>query len=244
MRISRRGFHRLAALSSGSILLGARSGVLRGESGGPPLQPLAAQVKRLLQALQAVGAPLGTADAKALDDAFRLSDGDGVAAIERVLEPYVLFEARINPEGRVSVSRGPAAAELVEQGWRRFLVKVNNEAGITSPFKVRSEQAQPMGRPSSLAITGVHDFTNGAVDSVLAADRWLALDNWTKPPLEDALSGLEIEYRVLLLYSRDHGKREAGLEARLGREEQDLGFRSTIPILFDCLPSQRVGCAI
>ena len=35
----------------------------------------------------------------------------------------------INPESRVKVARGPAAAELVEQGWRVFLVKVHNEGG-------------------------------------------------------------------------------------------------------------------
>jgi hypothetical protein len=244
MEISRRGFHRLAALWSGGVLFQGQSGLLLSETSGPPLQPLAAQVKRLLVALQSIGSPLPAPDVNSLEDAFRSNDAEGVAAIQRVLEPHLLFETRINPEGRVSVSRGRANAELIEHGWRRFLVKVNNEAGITSPFKVRSEQAEPMGRPSSLAITGVHDFTNGAVDRVLAEDRWLALDNWTKPPLQAALSGLEIEYRILLLYSRDHGRREASLEARLGDEEQDLGFRSTIPILFECLPSQTVTLKI
>jgi hypothetical protein len=167
-----------------------------------------------------------------------------VTEIQRLLDPHVLFEARINPEGRVSVSPGQAKAELVEHGWRTFLVKVENEAGITSRFKVHSEEAQPMGRPSSLAITGVNDFTNGAVDKVLAESRWLALDNWTKPPLETALSGLEIEYRILLLYSREQGKREASLEAILGDEEQDLGFRSTVAILFNCLPSKTISLDI
>ena len=240
MKITRRGFHRLAALSSGSALLHMQARALLAQGVEPPLQPLAAQVERLSAALQALGAPLSASDAASLNDAFRLPDAAGVAAIQRILAPHVLFQARINPEGRVSVTRGQAPAELIEQGWRCFLVQVINEAAITSPFHVRSEQAQPMGRPSSLAITGVHDFTNGAVDEVLARNRWLALDNWTRPPLQPALSGLEIEYRLLVLYSRDHGQREASLEARLGDEEQDLGFRSTLPILFNCLPSKKV----
>ena len=239
MEISRRKFNLLALLGSGNVLVQGRSGVSYAET-SPALQPLAAQTERLIAGLKSVGAPLPVSEVTALKSAFRMKEAEGVGAIERVLAPFVLFEARINPEGRVSVIRGMAKAELVEHGWRAFLVKVNNEAGITSSFKVYSEQAQPMGRPSSLAITGVHDFTNGAVDTILAENRWLALDNWTKPPLQAALSGLEIEYRVLLLYSRDHGKREASLEARSGDEEQDLGFRSTIPILFNCFPSQQV----
>ena len=243
MRISRRAFQALAALGSGGLLLG-RPGTLFGEAAGVPLQPLAAQARRLMAALQSVGSPLSEAETESLESAFQTAEAEGVAAIQRVLDPHVLFAARINPEGRVSVSRGQAKAELIEQGWRTFLVKVANEAGITSPFKVHSEEAQPMGRPSSLAITGVHDFTNGAVDKVLAESRWLALDNWTKPPLEAALSGLDVEYRILLLYSREHGKREASLQAMLGDEEQDLGFRSTIAILFDCLPSKTISLDI
>lgn len=243
MKISRRTFQAMAALGSGGLLLG-RSAGLSGEPAGPALQPFASQVKRLIMAMQSVGSPLPESEVNSLQNAFRSADAEGVEGIQRILDPHVLFEARINPEGRVSVSRGQGKAELVEQGWRTFLVKVENEAGITSPFKVRSKEAQPMGRPSSLAITGVHDFTNGAVDKVLAEERWLALDNWSKPPLEAALSGLEVEYRILLLYSRERGKREASLEAMLGDEEQDLGFRSTIAILFDCLPSKTISLEI
>ena len=153
MKITRRGFHRLAAQCSVSVLLQGRSDFLLAETAGPPLQPFAAHVRRVIVALQSVGSPLPTPDLEALEDALRSNDTEGVAAIERALALHVLFEARINPEGRVSISGGKAKAELVEQGWRAFLVKVNNEAGITSAFKVRSEQAQPMGRPSSLAIT-------------------------------------------------------------------------------------------
>ena len=241
MQISRRRFHRIVAWSSGGAMLFPRYSFLLGETSGVALQPLAAQIKRLITAMQSVGSPFTEAETESLQEAFRSTDAKVVDEIQRVLDPHVLLEARINPEGRVSAVRGHAKAELVEHGWRSFLVKVDNEAGITSRFKIRSEEAEPMGRPSDLAIVGVHDFTNGAVDKVLAESRWLGIDNWAKPPLESALSGLEIEYRLLLLYSREPGKREASLEAILGDEEQDLGFRSTIAILFDCLPAQKIS---
>ena len=49
-----------------------------------------------------------------------------------------------------------------------------------------------------------------------------------------------VEYRIVQLFSRDVGKREASLEFHVGQGTQDLGFRSEIPILFECLPSVEV----
>ena len=46
------------------------------------------------------------------------------------------------------------------------------------------------------------------------------------------LSGLGVEYRVLSVYSRDAGQREAKLTFDVGQGTQDLGFRSEIDILF------------
>jgi hypothetical protein len=165
------------------------------------------------------------------------TESAGVNEIQRVFDSHVLFNVAINPESRVSVSRGKAQAKLIEQGWRSFLVKVTNQAADTSSFKIRSPQARPMGRRSDEAITAVHDFTNGAVDPVEARDRWVAINSWDNPPLQPTLSGLEIEYRILQIYSRDAGQREASFQADAGVGEQDLGFRSTIPILFDCRPT-------
>lgn len=244
MEITRRTFHRLLAMSSSNYLLLRPRAMVWAQASAVPLQPLAAAVQRLLVALQSLGTPLSDSESVALQSAFRLPEDRGIAEIERILDPHVLLQADINPEGRVSVSRGKAKAELVKHGWRTFLVRVNNQAGITSPLKIHSEQAGPMGRESSEAIIGVRDFTNGAIDAVTAESRWIALDNWTKPPLQASLSGLALEYRILLLYSRDQGKREASLQAMLGDEEQDLGFRSTLAILFDCLPSKNISLRI
>ena len=208
------------------------------------LQALAAQVERLVVALQSAGAPLDPGEVEALHAAHASSEQQGMAKIEQILDAHVLIEARINPEGRVSVARGAARAELVEHGWRTFLVKVNNEAAITAPFKIYSPQGEPMGHAWDEAIVGVHDFTNGAVDAVEASERWVEVDNYSKPPMQAALSGLALEYRIVSIYSRERGMREASLEAVVGDEEQDLGFRSTLAILFHCLPSQRVSLLI
>src|SRR5690606_22604395 len=142
---------------------------------------------------------------------------------------HVLLGVQINPEMRVKVSRGPATAELQELGWRQFLVKVHNEAGTTAALRAsgpnlgevfRTERDQrPLGEN---------------------ADLWLDVQWFESQPLLPTLSGLELEYRIVQLYSRDAGKREATLVLDVGQGTQDLGFRSEIAILFDCLPARRV----
>jgi hypothetical protein len=245
-RISRRLFHRLAFMSVGTgLLYWDRPALLLAEGPTVPLQPLAAQVKRLLTALQSIGEPLSQAEIVALTAAFANPAEDrGVEEIQRILDQHVLLNVEINPESRISVSSGKAEAQLIEQGWRSFLIKVRNQAADTSALKIHSLQARPMGRVSDESITGVHDFTNGAVDVVEARDRWVAINNWDKPPLQPALSGLKIEYRILQIYSRDYGQREASLEADTGTGEQDLGYRSRLSILFDCRPTNELELQI
>ena len=55
-------------------------------------------------------------------------------------------------------------------------------------------------------------------------------------PLNKKLSGLKLEYRVIELFSRDRGKREAKLAFDVGQGSQDLGFRNEANLLFDCRP--------
>ena len=59
-------------------------------------------------------------------------------------------------------------------------------------------------------------------------------------PLNKTLSGLPLEYRLIELYSRDVGRREAKLVFDVGQGTQDLGFRNEVNILFDCEPAVEV----
>jgi hypothetical protein len=56
-------------------------------------------------------------------------------------------------------------------------------------------------------------------------------------PMRRALSGLALEYRLLQVYSRDSGRREAKISFNVGQGTQDLGFRSDVDILFQCEPA-------
>jgi len=213
---------------------------------------LAAQVSRLAEALDYIGAPLAAADRQALDaavhDAEKLPARDArgretaqagaTAAMQKILDRYALFDVHINPESRVKVTAGAAKAELVQQGWRTFLVKVRNEAGVTAPLKVESPQGQRVWArgPGGFSQSPRPQQTITPRD---VADRWVELSLFDKPPLTPALSGLEVEYRIIQLYSRDAGKREATIAFNVGQGTQDIGFRNDLPVLFTCLPARR-----
>ncbi len=200
------------------------------------LQPLVAAVRRVMDAMAYVGEPFSDQERAALDAAANDSDAArALTDIQRLLDQRCLLAVRINPESRVSVTRGAAAPQLVEQGWRAFLLKVQNEAGTTGTLVMESPQGRPVYRPGTgLAM---------APRSVLPADitdRWLVVDTFRDKPMEPQLSGLDLEYRIVLLYSRDAGRREAQIGAHLGAGSEDIGFRNRTAVLFEIAPSRDV----
>jgi hypothetical protein len=64
-----------------------------------------------------------------------------VLTIETILAPYTLMRVRIDREGTVSTTAGGSPRELVEQGWRSFLIRVDNRAGLTTALTSISDAA-------------------------------------------------------------------------------------------------------
>jgi hypothetical protein len=185
-------------------------------------QPLLVQVQRIEEALNFLGEPLSAEEHNALG-ALKADGGAKVAeTVQKVLDKHCLALVNINPEARVKVAAGPAALKLDEDGWKHFLVKVHNEAGSTAQLAVTSAQAKPV--------------PNSPPDKV--ADLWLEASIFNSRPLEKAMSGLKLEYRILGLYSRDAGKRSAVLAFNAGQGTQDLGFRADLTLTFDCQPAK------
>ncbi|HIL69150.1 MAG TPA: hypothetical protein EYG38_04790, partial [Verrucomicrobia bacterium] len=203
-------------------------------------QPLIAATERLLEALEYVGVPILPKDVEAVQVAMK--DGDAAAsirAIQEVLDQYVVAGVYISAESRVKVREGAAVKELVQQGWRSFLVKVHNEAGITPVLHGDSPNAGPQYKRSRGSAEPEIEITDADV-----AQRWLDLAMFNKPPLKPNLSGLELEYRIIQLYSRDVGKREARLAFNVGQGTQDIGFRNHVPLLFQCVPAVEIALSV
>ena len=106
-------------------------------------QPFVAQVRRLIEATDYLGTPFSAADKAALNAAMESADHKAaVAKLQEILDRYALFGVHINPEMRVKVAQGDAKPELMQDGWRQFLVKVANESGTTAPLAAVSPNAQ------------------------------------------------------------------------------------------------------
>ncbi len=189
-------------------------------------QPFAAQVTRVMQSLDLVGEPLPAAEAVEIRRIIDAGSGGAaqIEALQRLLDKHCLAGVEINPESRVKVQQGQAKAELMEQGWRAFLVKVHNEAGVTAVLAVDSPN---MGQ-----------LANSSANMV--GRKWMDLAMFNKQPMRIHLSGLDLEYRVLQIYSKDAGKREGKLMFDVGQGSQDLGFRNEIDILFTAVPAAKV----
>jgi hypothetical protein len=207
---------------------------------GVPLQPLTSQAGRVVEALEFLGQPLPAADRARLEQAAQQGDEDAaIRTIQDVLDPLCLVGVSINPESRVKSLQGPAAPRLVQHGWRSFLVKVHNEAGVTAELKAESPNAAPLHKRSTSSAEPEKTIPPAEV-----RQRWADVAMFGDRPLNKTLSGLLLEYRVIQLYSRDAGPREARIGFNVGQGTQDLGFRSDVNILFHCAPAVTVALEV
>ena len=164
-------------------------------------QPLLAQIERLEKALESIGNPFSAQTRKILEGAKKEeNDSKVVQKIQSALDPLCLAYVKIHKDNRVVVQNGAAKPLLQEQGWQLFLIKVHNEAGIDTTLRIESPQAKPLPESPPNEVK----------------NRWLDLQLLDSTPLQATLSGLELEYRPILLYSKNAGKQTATLNFNIG----------------------------
>lgn len=200
------------------------------------LQPLAQQVRRIEAALNYLGQPLSALEHQAINHAIaKLDEIVAVQELQQILDKHVLAIVEINPESRVKVQQGLAQPTVFQQGTKLFLVKILNKAGVTAPLEVESPNSGPVyirsqGSPEP----------NSRVTFVDVRDRWAEISLYQKPPMQERLSGLGIEYQLLEVYSRDKGQRSAQISFNVGQGTQDIGFRNNIIVLFNAVEAYPV----
>ena len=206
-------------------------------------QPLGANIERLLDALDSLGAPVAAALRRDLVAAAKGRDAD---RLQQLLDDRVLVVVHINPETRVKVDRGPAAAVLQQAGYSPVILKILNESRGTPRLRIGSPQAGPvyagMTRLAGERMQQQHLRENENVER--RGDRFLDLEMFTSPPMTATLSGLDVEYALALIYSSEAGRREATIAFDVGQGTQDLGFRAEVPVLFTVKPAVPVKLRI
>jgi hypothetical protein len=183
-------------------------------------QPLGQNADRVAKALEFLGTPLPESVAKDLNDAVAARDAK---KIQQILDSRALLQVTINPESRVKAAKGPGSTTIQQSGWTPVLVKVVNDSTVKKALNVSSAQAGFIANNKEVK----KDYR----------DRFLDLELFTGPPLTRNLSGLKVEYAVLLIYSTEAGQREATIGFDVGQGTQDLGFRGEVPVLFDVRPA-------
>lgn len=197
------------------------------------LQPFAQQVRQVESALGYLGQPLAEQDQEAINRAIgEVDEAAAIAHLEQILDKYALAVVDINPESRVKVQPGAAKPELMEAGASIFLVKILNHAGVTAKLEAQSPNALPVlvqsdGSPEPPRKVTLEDVR----------DRWMDLGLYDKNPMSPRLSGLPLEYRILIIYSRDTGQRSAEISFNVGQGTQDIGFRNDVTVVFTALPA-------
>lgn len=211
------------------------------------LQPIAAQVRQLESLHRFLGEPFSQSDEEAIDRAIANPDPDKAAKqIEEILDKHALVVVTINSESLVRVTRGQGRAELVQNGVRIFLMKIVNHAGIAAPFKIESPNSGPVYR-------SVFESASRPLPPSLDAEKirelWMEISLCVEGPLaphlpndlgvqaEPQLSGSTLEYRILLIYSRDAGQRSAKLSFILGQNARVSSSSNEITVHFNIASS-------
>lgn len=206
-------------------------------------QPLAANITRVSQALQFLGAPLPGEVARELEAAAQAQDAE---RLQELFDAHVLLVVTVNPESRVKVQRGPAKAQLQQAGFTPVVVKVINQSTVTKELRILSPQSgQVYSGMSPLSAERMQrTHLKETLDKSAAPGRFLELEMYSRPPMTPNLSGLGVEYAIALIYSSESGTREATIGFDVGQGNQDLGFRGEVPVLFDIRPAVKVKARV
>ena len=221
-------------------------------------QPYFANVKRAIESLARLGAPIAAEDARRIATLERAGDAAAVDSAEQLLEGYTLARLSLNWDRSVHVELGGARRTLVEQGWRMFLVRIANPGGYTqrAAFSTDDLAAPARMRPGG---TGTRSRSQraGLFDTVntepLIARMWLLAQLCDTSPVLSAglemptilLTGLPIEYCVIQLFSRDQGQRRASLQfSVLSDSDKDSRDESAREFDFDCLRSRPITLGV
>jgi len=196
-------------------------------------QPLAAQARRVSEALALLGEPLTNAERQAIRDAATDADENkAVETIQTILDKRCLAGVHITADKKLETHAGPAKPQLAEQGWRVFLVKVHNEPGLANvELTASSPNALRMTNPSS----GRPDPKVVSVGEV--GKRFLDVMMFAGQPLVRDLSGLELEYRIVQIYCRDSGRKEATLQFNLNEGKRQIASGQPLRIDFESAPA-------
>jgi N-methylcarbamate hydrolase len=248
----------IAAAGVGSVALLLRPSLIfgGGDAGGPDVepQPYFAGVNRAVGELAGLGAPLAPQDAAQIAAMSLRNDRAAVGTAEAVLDRYTLARLAVDAGGSAHLSPGGAPRTLVEQGWRMFLVRVENPSGKRDGFELIQAGFRTPGRMlGGNSVAQRSTLLDTLNKGPLIEKMWIMAQLHETTPIIRygieipviPLSGSQLEYHVVQVFSRDRGQRRAELVASTFPADLDgAGSSASRMFDFDCMPTRDVLLAI
>ncbi|MEZ6089287.1 MAG: CehA/McbA family metallohydrolase [Pirellulaceae bacterium] len=142
----------------------------------------------------------------------QLETATSLREVRAALQPLVLLNVSVNPESRVKIGCRSTQVSLHQGKPERFLIEVDNIAGITAP----------------LSLSAINLASNPPDKA-----SWLGIDVVESPFTSQYFTGAEWEYKVVQLTPQTAGLREVRIVGEAGQGTQDLGFRATADLLLN-----------
>ena len=162
-----------------------------------PRQPTLSHLHRLSEAMKVLGVPFSENELTEINAIKRETDEAKIATrIQSLLDSKCLLAIEIPKDGAPKITKAKRKHQLIEQGWQTFLIKVLNPHENTRRLLIESPNARPI--------------PHAPADQVKT--RWMQLSAFEGQPLKANLSGIPLEYRVVQIYSRDAGAKNALIE--------------------------------
>jgi hypothetical protein len=169
-------------------------------------QPLSVLVERVGQALDLLGHGFPPELKQSLETA-----GSDARRLQELLRPLVFLDLSLAEPA--AVRRGPAPASLRQGGYTPLLIRVLNPKGARSALRVASPQSGPVyAGVAELSMQRQEQKPLRENENVKGEPRFLQVEQFQSPPLAGSLSGLQVEYALLLVYSSEAGRRPAQIE--------------------------------
>lgn len=177
-------------------------------------QPFFAMLRRVVAAFDGLGEPLPPRLVSRIESLARAGTADAVAAAQALLAPRILVDIALGLDGYGVPTAGALAPELIEQGWRSFLVRVVNPHGVAGVLSLTFDQpnlgdVEANSRPNNAHQRQSLPTPSLAVDEVHRSI--LAIEMIERPPMEHLLSGLSLEYRIASIAAFRAGRLETGV---------------------------------
>jgi hypothetical protein len=219
-------------------------------------QPYFANVKRAIDALATLGAPIGAADAARIAALTQSGCAISVDAAEQIVDRYTLARLAIDADGTGHVSVGGAERSLVEQGWRMFLVRVANSNSWIGDINFASTSQGPGSMMSYTTAPRSH-IGDALSKGPRIEKMWLLSQLYEAKPVMVkvlarqtvanvvSLSGIPVEYHIIQIFSRESGRRSdkfvLSALPKSGGYRPDGGHHD---FDFNCFPSRTVALSM